>query len=343
MVSVIVPLCNPGPYLGGCLASLKAQTCRDLELVLVDDGSSDGSEKECDRFAAENGNVRVLHTANQGPLLARREGMRAAKGDYLMFLDADDCLRPDAVQVVTDAIAESGADVICFGYSHGAVEGYEVDASTAAGLLPGRYQEGAYDAVRLAICTGSFNSLWNKAFRRDLADLDDDYEAWGSLRHGEDLFQLLPIIDAARSLRCLGEVLYFYRENSASSTHSYRTSRIDDLAVAYDRLCSYAVRWGADCVCEARRMACRHVRWALGDLAASDWGAAERLREAGRLRLFLERRCGECLPDALASLRLDFRLPLGLLVSGRLEAALRSVRYIDGLYRGVCRIAGMES
>lgn len=340
LISVIVPVYDPGPCLQDCLASLDAQTCRDFEVVLVDDGSSDGSPEACDRYAAQCAQARAVHGPNQGPLLARREGMHQASGSYLMFLDADDCLRPDAIEVVADAIAESGADIICFGYAQGASERYDADASACTALGAGLYRGEDYEEVRLAACSGLFNSLCDKAFRRSLVDLDDDYAAWQGLRHGEDLFQLVPLIEAAQSLERLDEVLYFYRENPASSTHSYRASRIDDLTIACDRLSAAARRWGDDCACEARCMACRHARWLLGDLVVSGWPACDQLREAERISAFLRRYCGDGISDALASLRLDLRLPVSLLAAGKPKAALCSVRALDGAYRGACRIAG---
>lgn len=333
VISVIVPVHNAHAFLGDCLASLDVQACKEFEVVLVDDGSTDGSAEVCDRYAKIHKNAAVVHTPNQGPLLARREGMRHAQGEYCLFLDSDDCLNPGAVGAVSEAIARSKADVICFGYARGIREKYSPDASTCTMLTPGVYRGSDYRTVLVAACSGLFNNLCDKVFRRTLVDLDEDYAPWRGMSHGEDLFQLLPVLDSATSLERIDGVFYFYRDNPASGTHSYRTSRLEDLASVFGRLGSYAWRWGGDCPFEAKRMAARHMRWVLSDLAYSDLGEGGRIEEAVKAGFLLQETCGDELTGVLSSLRLDVRLPLNLLVAGKPKRALQASWAIEGLYR----------
>lgn len=333
VISVIVPVHNAHAFLGDCLASLGVQTCREFEVVLVDDGSTDGSAEVCDKYAEVHENAAVVHTSNQGPLLARREGMRRARGEYCMFLDSDDCLHPDAVSEVSEAIARSEADVICFGYARGIREKYSPDASTCTMLSPGIYCGNNYYAVLMAACSGLFNNLCDKAFRKTLVDLDEDYAVWKGMSHGEDLFQLLPILDKATSLERLDGVFYFYRDNPDSGTHSYGASRQEDLASVFVRLDSYARRWGGECPLEAKRMVARHIRWLLSDLAYSELEENRRQEEAAKAGLLLEEACGDDLEHVISTLRLDVRLPLRLLVAGNSKRALRASWIIESLYR----------
>ena len=96
--SILVPVYNALPHLNDALASILNQTLSDYEVVLVDDGSTDGSAEVCDAFAAACDNAAVVHQENSGLLLARRVALGRASGDYIVTLDADDVLRSDALE-----------------------------------------------------------------------------------------------------------------------------------------------------------------------------------------------------------------------------------------------------
>ena len=100
-ISVIIPVYNVDGYLQRCLQSLEEQTIFDrLEIVLVDDGSTDASGALCDEFAARHENVRVFHKSNGGVSAARNDGIERATGNYYLFLDSDDFLRADACELL---------------------------------------------------------------------------------------------------------------------------------------------------------------------------------------------------------------------------------------------------
>ena len=113
--SVIVPVYNVEDYLEACVASVIAQTCRDYELILVDDGSTDQSGAMCDRLAQQY-HCRVIHQENGGLGAARNTGIEAAQGDYLVFLDSDDFLSPDALQGLSEEMDRVDADIYAFGF-----------------------------------------------------------------------------------------------------------------------------------------------------------------------------------------------------------------------------------
>ncbi len=108
LVSVIVPVYNVEDYLPHCLSSISAQTYGNLEIILVDDGSTDGSGKLCDDFAAADSRVRVIHQANSGPWAARNRGHEEARGEYLFFPDADDYFHSAIVATLLEAINLGG-------------------------------------------------------------------------------------------------------------------------------------------------------------------------------------------------------------------------------------------
>jgi glycosyltransferase involved in cell wall biosynthesis len=113
--SVVVPVYNVLPYLDECLTSACGQSMGDLEVICVDDGSTDGGGQACDAWVAKDARVRVVHKANGGLSSARNAGVDAAQGEYVFFLDADDALEPDALARICAVFEKTGADVVTFG------------------------------------------------------------------------------------------------------------------------------------------------------------------------------------------------------------------------------------
>lgn len=112
-ISVIVPIYNVDRYLPKCLSSILAQTFRDYEILLIDDGSTDNSADICDTFASKYANVTVIHKENKGPSDARNVGIENAKGEYVYFLDSDDYIIPKCIEILYNNIIKNDADLSC--------------------------------------------------------------------------------------------------------------------------------------------------------------------------------------------------------------------------------------
>lgn len=241
--SVVVPVYNGESFLVDCLESVLRQTYDDYEVIIVDDGSADGSGCIADSFAEAHKNVQVLHCGNQGPFLARRSAFKRCMGDYILCLDADDKLRKNALERVSACIDESDADIISFRFSR------HDDFSTAddeAFLPKGLYIGADYRLFERAVCTGRSNSLWGKAIRLCRIDMNAAYGALKDFRMGEDLYQLLPIVDSSCSFARIEDVLYYYRPNDGSSTGNFRHSYIADTERVAIRILDYGKRWGIE-------------------------------------------------------------------------------------------------
>lgn len=118
MVSVIVPIYNVENYLRRTLDSIFSQTYKEWEAILVDDGSTDSSGQIADEYAGKSNKFRVIHKPNGGLSDARNAGMQHARGEYLLFLDADDFLHPQLMSLCMEAILRDGSDIVCFTYDH---------------------------------------------------------------------------------------------------------------------------------------------------------------------------------------------------------------------------------
>ncbi len=112
--SVIVPIYNVEEYIGECLDSLQAQSFRDFELIAIDDGSSDNSAAVIERYAAEDGRIRLIRQANAGPSSSRNTGVAAAVGAYCLFVDSDDVVHPQLLEICHHLLSRHGADFISY-------------------------------------------------------------------------------------------------------------------------------------------------------------------------------------------------------------------------------------
>ena len=117
-ISIIVPIYNVSQYLKECLDSLLAQTFKDIEIILVDDGSTDNSGKIADEYAMIDNRIRVIHQTNQGLSAARNNGINISTSPYVMFVDSDDFVDQHYCEIPYKIIKENNADVVCFEFDH---------------------------------------------------------------------------------------------------------------------------------------------------------------------------------------------------------------------------------
>lgn len=234
--SVIIPIHNAEPYLRECVDSALRQAGADAELILFDDGSSDGSGEICDEYAAANpAAVRAFHQENAGLVLTRRCALRAAQGRYILFLDADDRLAPDALDALREILGRDEPDVILYHWARmdasGALTGFEIPL-----YLPAEGLYGREDVLSAMAAREDLNSLCIKLIRRELFDLDADYAPFARVTNGEDLLQSLPAVLAAESFYYLPRSLYHYRQNEGSMTYASRKGNAPYLTIARPRL-----------------------------------------------------------------------------------------------------------
>ena len=241
LFSVIVPVYNVECYLRQCIDSILAQTYRDFELILVDDGSQDSSGIICDEYAAKDSRITVIHKENQGHTSARRIGLKNSFGQYICFVDSDDQVSDELLQNVADIISESSSDVITFKWKKVDMNGNLLCEETPA------FNEGEIgkeEYLKKILSSTSLNSLCKKICRRTLFDLDTDYSDYYKIRNGEDLLQTVPIVYRANKFYYLDKALYIYRMNPQSITHQYNISEYKVLNVVRPVLYQCMIKLG---------------------------------------------------------------------------------------------------
>ena len=217
LVSVIVPVFNVFPFLREALNSVVRQTYRNLEIIVVDDGSTDGSGEICDEYLSDP-RVQVIHQENRGLSGARNVGLDVMTGTFVAFLDSDDEFRPEMIQTMVNGLMDSGAEIAVCGFaSHFSAFRFgkrEVISGTEAlrGLFLGRMN----------------NAVWNKVYRRKI---------WEDVRFPEgrvyeDGPVMLELFRKCNRVLLLPEILMVYRMRPGSISRSASPKIIRDYVVS---------------------------------------------------------------------------------------------------------------
>ena len=209
--SIIVPVYNVKDYLKQCLESILAQSFKEYELILVDDGSTDGSGLICDEYEKMNDNIIVVHKKNGGLSDARNVGMNKAGGKYIWFIDSDDyLLEKTAFAFIADIIKDKNSDVVFFSYKK-----YYEDSGQYSTNLYDRISEKAY--IREWIIENTYKALvCNKVVRASLIREHDMCFPIG--RTGEDLIWCADLLSYAKQISLCKNALLAYRQRRGSIT-----------------------------------------------------------------------------------------------------------------------------
>lgn len=228
-ITVIVPIYNAEAYLSKCIESILNQTYSNLEIILIDDGSTDQSGKICDDFAKQDRRIEVYHTINRGLVAARKWGLERSTGEFIGFVDADDYIEPNMFEVLFESICNSDADFVHTGY----IEENENDREFIEVL---DYNNGLYELqsdedredflIRFVLRPESERfvsySIWSKLYRSELIKssyflLQDDQQ------YGEDLYSLCLCILQSRRIYLKRCAMYHYVARNSSMSHLQKT------------------------------------------------------------------------------------------------------------------------
>ena len=218
-ISIIIPVYNVEEYLERCLQSVISQNYSDIEILLIDDGSTDRSPQICDSFAMKDNRVEVTHTMNNGVSVARNIGVKKAKGDYLMFVDGDDWVEPDYCLVPLEVAVRENADVVIFGFYKEGKKQICISNQTHKGLVP---YEDRFKFFEELHCAYS----WNKIYKRALFDTIEFPVGY----YYEDIPTSYNILYKSTKLIYIENMLYHYRVNrNGSITTSKDHEKENDL------------------------------------------------------------------------------------------------------------------
>lgn len=228
LISIIIPVYNSEQYLSECIDSVLGQTYTSIELILVDDGSTDTSGALCDHYAKKDARIRVVHNSNAGVSAARNIGLDMAVGEYITFIDSDDIVEENYVFALYSNIKENHSDLsFCkmAKYAHGAI----VPMPENLPLIVNLETDLSLTSFAKRFCYGKdciSSSACRILYKRNIvSEIRFDKE----IRIGEDWMFVLNAVFRSKKVTSVDEVLYFYRTNESSATHSYFVNYLDNV------------------------------------------------------------------------------------------------------------------
>jgi len=226
LISVIVPVYNVAPYVEACLKSIVCQSYKNIEILVVDDASTDGSYDICKKFAVTDKRIQLIqHSENSGISAARNTALKIAKGDYISFIDSDDTIEKNMYTTMCSIIQKTGVDIVVCGYhcmdENGKITRHCSPSETCI-LLRG------IEKIKYNIST-SDNCVWNKLYKRSM--LDNVRFPFG--KTFEDIFIMHKLFDDAHEIYMIPERLYNYRHRTTGITLRPFSNTNLDIVEAY--------------------------------------------------------------------------------------------------------------
>ena len=222
-VSVIIPVYNAEKYIERCIDSVVNQTYKNIEILLIDDGSSDNSPAICDNWAKNDSRIIVFHQQNSGVSAARNKGIELSIGDYISFVDSDDFIAENTIEKAVTAVDKNDADIVCFGV-------YRVNESEKIIESTENIEEKTVSSKEalLDLSRGKLHDYpCNKLYKRKLFD-NIRYPVGKTF---EDIATTYKLFLNSAKITYLPQELYFYRRRKGSIIHNMSSTSLNDLFV----------------------------------------------------------------------------------------------------------------
>ena len=232
LISVIVPVYNVESYVAECIESIQNQTYMNLEIILVNDGSTDASGDICDQYAAYDERIKVIHKENAGVSAARNTGIEAANGDYIAFVDSDDYIAPNMYEDMLRILKENDLDILeCTAFRD---KGGEIIEGCNDGSLEIFNRD---EALKMAMYD-CFVAVWSQLYKRSA--IDDVRFPVG--RKFEDTAVSYRFITNTKRVGHINHCYYYYRLNLNSTTQtSFDPKSRWDFVLGYEERLQYAI------------------------------------------------------------------------------------------------------
>ena len=229
MLSIVIPIYNVKKYLECCVGSVLNQTYKQFELILVDDGSIDGSSEICDNYAGKDSRIKVVHKANGGVSSARNAGINLAIGDYVLFIDADDYIEKDYLQTFVENCSADCDLVVCgFTYDFGTKKEVN-EVEKVESLTIDDYKKRFNQLYAKSLTNSPFAKLYKRELITGLT-----YDKTVSL--GEDLLFNLEYVSRCKKIKVVPYSGYMYNQtNVSSATRKYNTEYYDCIIKCYEK------------------------------------------------------------------------------------------------------------
>lgn len=218
LISIIVPIYNAECYLNKCITSLTSQTYKNLEIILVDDESPDKCPKICDDWQKKDQRIKVIHKKNGGVSAARNTGLEIAKGNYILFIDADDYIEKNCLETCIKIINKHHLDILKFGYQKELNFYHQKNKFTVPVNKCINKEDYNADIYKYVLTTPDFCNIWNAIIKRDICQkIRFDI----NLTMGEDFLYFVKCVTKSQKIYFLDKCFYHYIINNNSITHQF--------------------------------------------------------------------------------------------------------------------------
>ncbi|MDE6568558.1 MAG: glycosyltransferase [Lachnospiraceae bacterium] len=242
LISIIVPIFNVEKYVSECIESIIRQNHENLQIILVDDGSTDMSGEICDKYALSDRRIEVIHSRNRGLVLARKSGLEKAAGDYIGFVDGDDYIAPEMFGELLKGVKKHNADFVHSGFI---ADGKRI-INFKGGVIKFNNHKDREDFIRTSVFYSPSHiapSIWSKLFKAEFikecySKVPDDAQ------YGEDLINLCVCIENCSKLVLLDEAYYYYRQREESITHKFDLNSFKNVFRYYVNVCNAVEGYG---------------------------------------------------------------------------------------------------
>lgn len=229
--SIVMPVYNGEKYIKNAVESVLQQEFEDFELILVNDGSSDKSSEICETLAHQDNRLMYIYQDNQGALLARKNGVSRARGKYILFIDSDDTIEPEALNKLYYAIKDTQPDVLLYNYN---TQNQKGEKKKGERILSSQKVYTGKEMMTLSICNfGGMNSLCTKVTRSEI--VKNSFQEYNCrLSRAEDFLISLNFFRYAEKVMYIDEYLYnYYIDNTSSSMHNVKIEFFDEYEFVY--------------------------------------------------------------------------------------------------------------
>lgn len=234
LFSVVMPVYNVEKYLSEAIESILNQTYSNLELIIVDDGSTDGCYKICENYQNKDSRCKVLHQENKGLLLARRAGIKVASGDYLINVDSDDKCSLSMLRELAEIINSKTPDMIIYNYSRINDAGKVTNNDS---LFNEELTQLNKDwIIQTFVSSFVLNTMCTKCTKMSIIDKDADYSKYGKVNMAEDQLQSAALFEKVDRVFYYNKPLYLYRDNGESITRKQTPQNLIDSLKAKSKI-----------------------------------------------------------------------------------------------------------
>ena len=234
LVSIIIPIFNAESYIDRCLKSILNNNIKNIEIILVNDGSVDRSGEICEKYKCNYENIIYINQCNQGPSVARNNGIKHARGKYISFIDIDDEVKDNFIETIIKEIDKEDIELFMWGIEYQWINNNQINKVERVYYDSKVFEQNEFSNEITKYLDGFyFNFVWNKLYKREII-LEKEIRFNKDFKRSEDLLFNLEYIKYVKYVKVLEDILYVHKNtNKVSITQTYDSKQYENEKIIY--------------------------------------------------------------------------------------------------------------